>query len=307
MVADIDGDPISEVRYSAFGEVRYDSGTMTTDYLYTGQREEAEVGLYYYVARWYDPAMGRFIQADSVVPNPMSAVGFDRYAYVGNNPLKYIDPSGHSKIYALPDDDIPIPVPDAPPDFSNDLDRADPPNIPGLPAEDWEWSWNWESYGPGWKNKSDPNNIVWRPDENKPSRNATEGEQPHWHGSGPGGISIDFPANYQWGRGKNQRSYPGEFDGVGYSFDLDPNYDDGLLINVPDPFQIPQESFPIGENENGGMIVDVPPVTDLPQESFPLHPQEAQIITMVGVVSVSTLVLLLAGGGGGGINWILAQ
>ncbi len=52
---------------------------MTTDYLYTGQREESEVGLYYYVARWYDPAIGRFIQADSVVPNPGSAVGFDRY------------------------------------------------------------------------------------------------------------------------------------------------------------------------------------------------------------------------------------
>ena len=68
---------------------------MTTDYLYTGQRQEAEVGLYYYVARWYDPAIGRFIQADSMVPNPGSAVGFDRYRVRVNNPLKYSDPSGH--------------------------------------------------------------------------------------------------------------------------------------------------------------------------------------------------------------------
>jgi RHS repeat-associated protein len=98
MVADDDGDVVSEVRYSAFGEIRYDSGTMTTDYLYTGQREEAEVGLYYYVARWYDPAIGRFIQADSVVPNPGSAKGFDRYAYSWNNPMKYTDPTGHVPI-----------------------------------------------------------------------------------------------------------------------------------------------------------------------------------------------------------------
>ena len=75
MVTDDTGDIVSEVRYSAFGEVRYESGTMTTDYLYTGQRQESEVGLYYYVARWYDPAIGRFVQADSVVPNPGSARG----------------------------------------------------------------------------------------------------------------------------------------------------------------------------------------------------------------------------------------
>jgi len=95
MVTDASGGMVSEVRYSAFGETRYQNGTLTTDYLYTGQREEAEIGLYYYVARWYDPAIGRFVQADSVVPDPGSALGFDRYAYVNNNPLKYVDPSGH--------------------------------------------------------------------------------------------------------------------------------------------------------------------------------------------------------------------
>ncbi len=95
MATDDSGVLASEVRYSAFGEIRYDSGTMTTDYLYTGQREEAEIGLYYYVARWYDPAIGRFIQADSIVPNPGSAKGFDRYSYGYNNPLSFTDPSGH--------------------------------------------------------------------------------------------------------------------------------------------------------------------------------------------------------------------
>jgi len=103
MVTDASGVMVSEVRYSAFGETRYQNGTLTTDYLYTGQRQEAEIGLYYYVARWYDPAIGRFIQADSIVPDPASALGFDRYAYTNNNPLNFIDPSGH---FPLIDGDI---------------------------------------------------------------------------------------------------------------------------------------------------------------------------------------------------------
>jgi RHS repeat-associated protein len=99
MVADASGTVVNELRYSAFGEIRYQNGIPTTDYLYTGQRQEAEIGLYYYVARWYDPAIGRFIQADSVVPNPMSSKGFDRYSYSYNSPLIYLDPSGHRPIY----------------------------------------------------------------------------------------------------------------------------------------------------------------------------------------------------------------
>ena len=95
MVADAGGTIVSELRYSAFGEIRYQNGTLPTDYLYTGQRQEAAIGLYYYVARWYDPAIGRFIQADSIVPNPMSAKGFDRYGYSWNNPISFVDPTGH--------------------------------------------------------------------------------------------------------------------------------------------------------------------------------------------------------------------
>jgi len=66
-----------------------------TSYQYTGQRAEAGLGLYYYGARWYDPALGRFIQPDTIVPNPGDAQAFDRYAYVNNNPLRYTDPTGH--------------------------------------------------------------------------------------------------------------------------------------------------------------------------------------------------------------------
>jgi RHS repeat-associated protein len=84
-----------EVRYKAFGASRFTSGTTPTSYRYTGQREEISFGLYYYGARWYDPALGRFTQADTIVPDPTDAKQYDRYAYVSNNPLKYTDPSGH--------------------------------------------------------------------------------------------------------------------------------------------------------------------------------------------------------------------
>jgi RHS repeat-associated protein len=87
------GDLISTLSYTAWGETRSSTGTTPTSIRYTGQRE-AEAGLYFYQARWYDPSLGRFAQADTIIPG-QDAVAFDRYSYANNNPLKYKDPSGH--------------------------------------------------------------------------------------------------------------------------------------------------------------------------------------------------------------------
>jgi RHS repeat-associated protein len=95
VVVDEDGIEVAELRYKAWGETRFTSGSTTTDYLYTGQREEASIGLYYYRARWYDPYLNRWTQPDSIVPDPYTATDWDRYAYVRNNPVKYSDPTGH--------------------------------------------------------------------------------------------------------------------------------------------------------------------------------------------------------------------
>jgi RHS repeat-associated protein len=84
-----------ELRYRPFGATRFASGTTPTSYRFTGQREEAALGLYYYNARWYDPALGHFLSPDSIVPEPGNALDYHRYAYVRFNPLKYTDPSGH--------------------------------------------------------------------------------------------------------------------------------------------------------------------------------------------------------------------
>jgi RHS repeat-associated protein len=94
IVTNASGAKISEQRYKPWGETRFTSGTLPTKYQYTGQRSKMNsLGLYFYVARWYDPALGRFAQADSIVPGGVQ--GLDRYAYVSNNPLQYTDPSGH--------------------------------------------------------------------------------------------------------------------------------------------------------------------------------------------------------------------
>ncbi|MFZ5921837.1 MAG: RHS repeat-associated core domain-containing protein, partial [Chloroflexota bacterium] len=75
-----------------------------TRYTYTGQysyvADDATdlgnlgFGLMYYGARWYDVALGRFVQADTLVPDEKNPQSWDRFAYVGNNPCNNTDPDG---------------------------------------------------------------------------------------------------------------------------------------------------------------------------------------------------------------------
>ena len=77
------------------------SGSVPTDKLFTGQRLDG-TGLYYYGARYYDPTIGRFISADTIVPGFANPQSLNRYSYCLNNPLKYTDPSGNYEITAYP-------------------------------------------------------------------------------------------------------------------------------------------------------------------------------------------------------------
>ena len=70
--------------------------TYNTDYRFTGKLFDTDTGLYYYGARYYDPELGRFIQPDTIVPYPDDPQSFNRYAYARNNPIRYVDPTGHS-------------------------------------------------------------------------------------------------------------------------------------------------------------------------------------------------------------------
>jgi len=97
MVTFANGNVVSQMYYKAWGEVRYASGNTPTKYSFTGQYSyESDFGLQFYNARWYDSSLGRFAQADTIIPGGVQ--GLDRYAYVNNNPVRYTDPTGHCPI-----------------------------------------------------------------------------------------------------------------------------------------------------------------------------------------------------------------
>lgn len=61
---------------------------------YTGKELDADTGLVYFGARWYDPSIGQFLSVDPVGVIPGNRFSYNRYAYANNNPHKYIDPDG---------------------------------------------------------------------------------------------------------------------------------------------------------------------------------------------------------------------
>ena len=96
------GGRLSEIRYKPWGESRYTFGATPTQRRFTGQvLDEVAGGLYFYNARYYDPALGRFTQADTIIPQPENPQNLNRYSYVGNQPLKYSDPSGRDWVDAV--------------------------------------------------------------------------------------------------------------------------------------------------------------------------------------------------------------
>jgi len=106
------GEKLWEDRFLPFGDVRYtyrkdddSSFPVQTGYRYTSQWFEdglgaseengLDRGLYYYGARWLDPSIARFLQPDTIVPEPGNPQSLNRYSYGSNNPVKFTDPTGH--------------------------------------------------------------------------------------------------------------------------------------------------------------------------------------------------------------------
>jgi RHS repeat-associated protein len=82
-----------------FGSVRTDVGIISqTDLGYTFQRNLPDTGLMDYKARFYDPYITQFSQPDSIIPDLYNPQALNRYAYALNNPVKFVDPSGHKPI-----------------------------------------------------------------------------------------------------------------------------------------------------------------------------------------------------------------
>ncbi len=64
-------------------------------FAHTAQRLLAAAGVYDYNARWYSLSLRRFLSADSLVAGAANPQAFNRYAYAANDPLRFVDPSGH--------------------------------------------------------------------------------------------------------------------------------------------------------------------------------------------------------------------
>ncbi len=84
--------------YADFGEVTV-SGTsqIENEICYTGAVYDETTGLHYLNARYYDPENGRFISQDSYRGELGDYAQWHLYAYCANNPVNYVDPSGHAK------------------------------------------------------------------------------------------------------------------------------------------------------------------------------------------------------------------
>ena len=64
---------------------------------YTGHEQIDTAALVHMNGRLYDPRVGRFVQGDPLVDDPGDPQAYNRYAYVGNNPLSVVDPTGYSR------------------------------------------------------------------------------------------------------------------------------------------------------------------------------------------------------------------
>lgn len=99
LVTDVAGGIVQELSYRAFGAVAFNSATNPPAFAFLGNDADAETGLVYCQARYYDPRIGRFITPDLVLLlNPerilASPCNLNLYAYAGNNPVKLVDKEG---------------------------------------------------------------------------------------------------------------------------------------------------------------------------------------------------------------------
>jgi|FLOH01.1.fsa_nt_gi RHS repeat-associated protein len=99
------GSAVWSADYDVFGETLNEEGNNKINY---NSKEEDATGLLYYGARYYNPVTGRFITADTVKGTQADILSQNRYSYVQNNPLKYVDPTGNQEQGVFSEDNLKI-------------------------------------------------------------------------------------------------------------------------------------------------------------------------------------------------------
>jgi RHS repeat-associated protein len=115
VVTDQSGALVERLSYDAWGKRRNLDGTDSATPIvaidkrgYTDQEELDNLGVVNMNARIYDPVIARFVSPDPIIQRPFGPQTHNRYSYVSNRPLRFVDPSGYDfyddLTYALPSD-----------------------------------------------------------------------------------------------------------------------------------------------------------------------------------------------------------
>ena len=87
-LVDSEENVVNRYTYDAFGVVITETETVDNPFRYASYWYDSETGLYYLMARYYNPVNGRFLSEDP------ARDGYNWYVYCNNNPLIYVDPNG---------------------------------------------------------------------------------------------------------------------------------------------------------------------------------------------------------------------
>jgi RHS repeat-associated protein len=99
MATDAAGTLLWKESYRPYGSKYNNSADSNKNAIgFAGRPYDASSGLSYMEARYYDPVLGRFLGVDPAPLNPSSVHGLNRYTYANNNPVRYVDPDGHSPL-----------------------------------------------------------------------------------------------------------------------------------------------------------------------------------------------------------------
>ena len=99
------GAVVTEHTYDAWGNVLTTTGSLASTvgrynpFRYRSYYYDSETGFYYLQSRYYDPTVGRFLNADGIVGANGGAQGYNLFAYCNNNPIACVDYSGYLCTY----------------------------------------------------------------------------------------------------------------------------------------------------------------------------------------------------------------
>jgi RHS repeat-associated protein len=95
ILTDATGAVTDRYDYDAFGNIISQAGTTSNVYLYSGEQNDSNLGLYYLRARYLSQSTGRFWTMDNVEGDADAPISLHKYMYVGNEPVLRLDPGGN--------------------------------------------------------------------------------------------------------------------------------------------------------------------------------------------------------------------